>query len=499
MLLKLLSPLNGWCTALDEVPDEVFAGHMLGDGLAVDPTSGLVLAPCDGVIMTLPQTRHAVSIRSPEGIDVLIHIGIDTVQLTGDGFAARVKPGDKVKAGDELIRFDLDVAARRAKSLMTPIVVTSDGMTLENRRVAGMVKAGDLLFEIGAEASVAPQPSKAAGVSEAQQVLVVTLRQGLHARPAALLARRAKTLDAQISLAAHGRSADARSVVAIMALGVRHGDELALRAQGREATQAIAAMVAAIAEAQRLESAHAPARQTPISELSARDGELLGVPAVAGFAVGRAARIERREIEVIEFAPDARREQRLLEQARLNVRARLERVGGTGDAARREIIAAHLEFLDDPTLNESAQQLIAAGKSAAYAWRHATRRSIDALLALEDVRLRERADDLLDVEAHVLLALAGEARPMHLPLPEQAVRVDVTRPAASGCHCLERWRCDFARGNPRGGDGNSHVDRDGAGTSQHWRWPSADCRRRQRQPEFCSQRGIARQGKIAGK
>jgi phosphocarrier protein FPr/phosphocarrier protein len=437
MLLKLLSPLNGWCTALDEVPDEVFAGRMLGDGLAVDPTSGLVLAPCDGTVMTLPPTRHAVSIRSPQGIDVLIHIGIDTVLLAGDGFASRVKPGDEVKAGDELIRFDLDVVARGAKSLMTPIVVTSDGMTLVNRRAAGLVSAGDLLFEIGGDALVSgarvPQPSQAAGVSEAQQVIIVPLRLGLHARPAALLARRAKSLDAQISLAAHGRSADARSVVAIMALGVRHGDELALRAQGSEATQAIAAMVAAIAEAQRLESAHAPAAPStsrpspPLTQerrgpgLPARDGELLGVRAVPGFAVGRAARIERREIAVSEFAGDARREQSLLDQARLNVRARLERVGGTGDAARREIIAAHLEFLDDPTLNERAQRLIAAGKSAAYAWRQATRRSIDALKALGDVRLRERADDLLDVEAHVLLALAGEARPMHLPLPDQAV------------------------------------------------------------------------------
>jgi multiphosphoryl transfer protein len=105
------------------------------------------------------------------------------------------------------------------------------------------------------------------------------------------------------------------------------------------------------------------------------------------------------------------------------VRLRLERVRNAGGAARREIIAAHLEFLDDPTLNEAAHEIIAAGKSAAYAWRSAIRRSIAALESLGDSRLRERADDLLDVEAHVLLALAGEARPMHLPLPEQAVLV----------------------------------------------------------------------------
>ena len=101
------------------------------------------------------------------------------------------------------------------------------------------------------------------------------------------------------------------------------------------------------------------------------------------------------------------------------MRARLERVAATGGATRGEIIAAHLEFLDDPQLNETAHELIAAGKSAGFAWRNAIRRSIAALEALDDSRLRERADDLLDVESHVLLALAGEARPMNLPLPEQ--------------------------------------------------------------------------------
>jgi phosphoenolpyruvate-protein phosphotransferase len=96
-------------------------------------------------------------------------------------------------------------------------------------------------------------------------------------------------------------------------------------------------------------------------------------------------------------------------------------VAATGGATRREIIEAHLEFLSDPSLQEAAHGLIAAGKGAGFAWRGAVRQSISALEALDDARMRERADDLLDVEAHVLLALAGEARPMIMPLPEHAV------------------------------------------------------------------------------
>jgi len=423
---NIIAPFDGWCAPLEEVPDPVFAGRLLGDGLAIDPTSGIVTAPCDGEIVTLPASGHAVSIRSLHGVDVLIHIGVDTVQLGGRGFDPRVKPGARVKAGDELIRFDLNVVARGAKSLMTPVVVTSEGATIQNRRGGGLVKAGDPLFSVSIDASrpaISPPRSTADPVPGAQRTVVIALRQGLHARPAALLARRAKSFGAQISLAAHGRIADARSVVAIMALGVRHGDEVILRAEGNEAAQALAATLAGLEEAQQMELTHesAPAQAPRLKGGAPRDGELSGVCAVPGFAVGRATRIERREIEITELGSGAVREREELDRARSNVRLRLERVRNAGGAARQEIIAAHLEFLDDPTLNESAHEHIAQGKSAGYAWRGAIRRSIAALESLNDSRLRERADDLLDVEAHVLLALAGEARPMHLPLPEQAV------------------------------------------------------------------------------
>src|SRR5712664_1565518 len=148
-ILQILAPFDGWCSALDEVPDPVFAGRMLGDGLAIDPTSGILIAPCAGEIITLPASAHAVSIRTAQGIDVLVHVGIDTVQLGGRGFEARVRPGASVRAGDELIRFDLDVVARGAKSLMTPIVVAPmDGLNLRQRRAAGAVSAGQLLFEV---------------------------------------------------------------------------------------------------------------------------------------------------------------------------------------------------------------------------------------------------------------------------------------------------------------------------------------------------------------
>ncbi len=425
--LQILAPFDGWCSTLDEVPDPVFAGRMLGDGLAIDPTSASLIAPCAGEIVTLPASAHAVCIRTAHGIDVLIHVGIDTVQLGGRGFEALVRPGALVRAGDELIRVDLDIVARGAKSLLTPIVVTSmDGLHLRQRRAAGAVAAGDLLFEIAGGASTA-RIASAADFATAE-TLIVKLRHGLHARPAALLAQRAKSFSAQATLTAHGRAANARSVVAIMALGVRQGDELTIHAGGADAPQAVAALVAGIQDALRMESAAGHDTAEPVSAAAtpqaARPAGILGgVTAVAGFAVGRATRIERREIAVTENGAGPVHESAELEQARSHVRARLERVAETGGATRREIITAHLEFLDDPQLYDTAQEFIAAGKGAGFAWRAAIRRSIAALEALNDSRLRERADDLLDVESHVLLALAGEARPMNIPLPERAVLI----------------------------------------------------------------------------
>jgi phosphoenolpyruvate-protein phosphotransferase len=457
---RIMAPFDGWCAALDEVPDEVFAGRMLGDGVAIDPTGGLLLAPCDGQIVSLPESAHAVSIRTSLGLELLIHIGIDTVRLGGNGFDALVKPGARVRSGEELIRFDLDRVARGAKSLMTPIVVTSEGAVVTNRRSSGAVRAGELLFEVGGDANrpVLSQlaAASAQSITRVERAIAIALPQGLHARPAALLARRAKGVAASITLRAHGRTTDARSVVGIMALGVCRGDEMLIQAEGETALQAVAEIIAALEEAKRMDLPHAAVSvpASPGAQRSANAGELTGIRAVPGFAVGRATRIERREIEVTEQGRGNVHEQSELDRARANVRLRLERVRNTGGAERRGIIGAHLEFLDDPRLNEAANEFIAAGKSAGFAWRGATRRSIAALESLEDSRLRERADDLLDVEAHLLLALAGEARPMRLPLPDQAILIaDDLLP--SELTALDRRRlAAIALG---GGGATSHV------------------------------------------
>src|ERR1043166_3398919 len=119
----LVAPIDGWSSALDEVPDPVFAGKLVGDGLAVDPTSATLCAPCDGEVITLHAAKHAITLRAANGAEILMHVGVDPVALGCDGFEAHVTQGQSVRAGDPLLSFDLDGLASRVKSLITPVIV----------------------------------------------------------------------------------------------------------------------------------------------------------------------------------------------------------------------------------------------------------------------------------------------------------------------------------------------------------------------------------------
>ena len=104
---ELKAMVNGEVISVTEVKDDVFSSCMLGKGIAIHPTDGVVVAPVDGEIsVTMEGTNHAVGIRIAEGFDLLIHIGLDTVSLNGEGFTSHISMGQKVKAGDKLITFD---------------------------------------------------------------------------------------------------------------------------------------------------------------------------------------------------------------------------------------------------------------------------------------------------------------------------------------------------------------------------------------------------------
>lgn len=120
----IYSPLNGAVKELSEVKDETFSSGTLGQGIAVIPSEGVLYAPFDGTVGMVFETKHAVSLINALGVELLIHIGLDTVTLSVKGFSAKVKAGDKVKTGDVLIEFDLD-GLKKDFDVITPVLVTN--------------------------------------------------------------------------------------------------------------------------------------------------------------------------------------------------------------------------------------------------------------------------------------------------------------------------------------------------------------------------------------
>ncbi|HEM6220134.1 TPA: PTS system trehalose-specific EIIBC component [Streptococcus suis] len=123
--IELISPLTGQAKELSQATDPVFASGVMGQGILIDPSEGVLVAPVDGEVSVLFPTNHAVGITAANGVELLMHIGMDTVGLEGKGFTAHVKQGDKVKAGDKLISFDIDVIKAAGLVAETPVIVTN--------------------------------------------------------------------------------------------------------------------------------------------------------------------------------------------------------------------------------------------------------------------------------------------------------------------------------------------------------------------------------------
>lgn len=123
--LMVISPIKGKIIDISEVPDVVFSEKMLGDGVAIYPIEGIVMSPVAGEVIHVMDTKHAIGLKSANGVEILIHVGIDTVDMKGEGFEVHVSEGDKVKLGDILLTFNLDKVKEKAKSTITPIVITN--------------------------------------------------------------------------------------------------------------------------------------------------------------------------------------------------------------------------------------------------------------------------------------------------------------------------------------------------------------------------------------
>ncbi|MDR3595405.1 PTS glucose transporter subunit IIA [Clostridium sp.] len=129
--LALIAPADGRAIDLSKVPDPVFAQKMAGDGIAIDTTGDTIVAPADGIVSLIFKTKHAFAISLDNGIELLVHIGIDTVSLNGEGFEKLVEEGTSVKAGTPIIKINRDYILEKGFSLITPVLVTNPDVVSE--------------------------------------------------------------------------------------------------------------------------------------------------------------------------------------------------------------------------------------------------------------------------------------------------------------------------------------------------------------------------------
>lgn len=149
--MKIFAPLTGKCVSLAAVADGVFSEKMLGDGVAIEPADGQVYAPFDGIVDMVFETKHAIAMHTESGIELLVHMGIDTVTLKGNYFGVKVKEGDKIKAGEPIAVMDLDGIKKAGCRVITPIIITNTDQCQEIHVVKiGEIKAGETMLTVKA-------------------------------------------------------------------------------------------------------------------------------------------------------------------------------------------------------------------------------------------------------------------------------------------------------------------------------------------------------------
>ena len=140
--IVLKSALTGKIIPIEEVPDQVFSSKMVGDGVAIEPTEGILVAPVDAEVTVAFPTKHAIGLKTKDGIEILLHIGIETVAMKGEGFECFVQQGDQVTVGQKLVAFDLNLIKEKARSIVSPIIISNSKDMKSIEKAFGNVTSG---------------------------------------------------------------------------------------------------------------------------------------------------------------------------------------------------------------------------------------------------------------------------------------------------------------------------------------------------------------------
>ncbi|CAI8964631.1 MULTISPECIES: phosphoenolpyruvate--protein phosphotransferase [Pseudomonas] len=421
--LTLSAPLSGPVLTLAKVPDAVFASGAMGDGIAIDPLNDTLHAPCAGVVVHVARTGHAVTLRADNGAELLLHLGLDTVELQGQGFSMLVQEGARVANGQPLLRYDLDKVAQQCKSLVSLLILTNSQDFQARPITLKSVKVGEPLLHIIRRQTSSTQIDAEFSGAEIVGLVRIAHRGGLHARPAALIRQTAQGFKSKSQLHFAGKSATCDSLIGLMGLAIAEQAEVQVSCQGPDAEAALQALLTALSTA-LAEDSHAAA-PTTIAQRNrpAEAGVLHGVCAAPGLVGGPLFHLNAISLPVDAGHHDPQQQQQVLDAALSQVRSEIERTLVLAkkhkDTSEEAIFAAHLALLEDPALLDAALQTVVLGTAATHAWSQAIDVQCEVLQQTGSTLLAERANDLRDLKQRVLRALLGDT--WHYDVPAGAI------------------------------------------------------------------------------
>lgn len=412
--VSLYTPMRGVFINLESVPDPVFAEKMVGDGFALDPLDNILYAPIAGKVKSIHRAKHAITIESEHGFDVLIHIGLETVSLGGEGFKVFVVEGQQVKIGDKLTEFNMNLLSNRAVALITPILVTDiNEKQVEFKLLSHgkIVEVGQELLQISIKNNHALNKNISTVTLESNLITIPNIH-GIHARPAALLNAIARKFPHNEILMLKGeQSGNVKSVVSLLSLSVQYQDQIKLLVRGDGAQQIIDELIACLASMRDDENENNAGKSLSKIDHKVENGRYYGVAASTGLAVAKLVHQSGAVFKYERFTANIEMELKLLSGTIDNLIEKLKlEISALGhqDVVHRNILNAHLMILTDPEIVTNAKNKISNGESAPFAWESATNEACEVLLSTGNQLLLERQSDFIDVKERVLTVLCGE-------------------------------------------------------------------------------------------
>lgn len=412
-IIDIYSPLLGSMLNIEKVPDLVFAEKMVGDGIAIEPFDNQIYAPISGVVKQIHKSKHAITISNEDGINVLTHIGLDSVNLNGNGFKLDISVGDKVICRQKIGEIDLDYISQHAKSLISPVIFIDLDPNVANFKVIWQEEAV-LDQPVMQVTLVKKNTKKIPSLDTAYANLIksapirITSASGIHARPAAMLCDKVKEIaDGQVYMEKGERVENLKSIVAILGLSVECNDVVHIYAESQVVVDQVSRVLLEldqndITELSDIEDANMLHRMKSI------DGKYYGIIASTGIAYGKLVKKHTLNFQLSETATDSLKEKEnffiALSKVKETIRLSLD-TGRLLPLAHQEILKAHLSLLDDPQIIEETLACIEKQKTAAFALFKVIEKHCTVLANSGNTLLNERQADLKDIRNKILNAL----------------------------------------------------------------------------------------------